>query len=388
MMKRVNHASGLVNLALVGGSIMSGLLLFQAFDLVYSRLNKRHPFALPALKNNGVALYRSGSKGWYELNPGYRGEDRYGKLTYKVNTDANSFRSSEPGHNADQQSSNPAVFMIGDSFIYGVGSDWADTISAQLSALLKTRVINAGVNSHSPTPHVHRLKQLLNRGAIPAKAIIIMAVDISDVQDEATRWRDGSPTPIDRSVSSAASATNTQPSQANESFYSPKNFKLSHQIYYFFEAIVKRYIDNIQVRNLSRSAFTHRSWQSLREEYQPLGVSGGLKRIENKIKAAALISQSNKHPFYLLIYPWPAQLAYANAFNWNEAISSFCQPPECNGVINTFPDFKAMKNDNKNWQNTYYISGDMHFNATGNRLIAESIAAKLRKDHRIASPQH
>lgn len=380
-MSTKKRSTRLVNYTLIGGSILFGLGLFSIVDLVYSKLEKRDPFSPPPLKSNGIPLYKQGQSGWYELSPNYRGQDRYGKLIFNVNTDRHGFRTASISSDTASNSAKPPVVLIGDSFTYGVGSEWPDTFGAQLSSLLKTPVINAGVNSHSPTPHAYRLKKLLDAKVIPRNAVVIMAIDLSDVQDEATRWRDGDKTPIDITTQPANQAA-IKPTQ-EAPFYSPQNFKLSHQIYYFVEGIVKYFIDNLQVRNLARSAFTHQPWQSLGHHYEPLGVGGGLARIEQKINTAALLSHQNHHPFYLLIYPWPAQLSYPNRFGWDQAILSFCKQPACSGVINTFPRFMPMKDSNRNWQNNYYIRGDMHFNANGNRVIAESIATKLKQDHRF-----
>ena len=370
----------LAKFTLISGSVLFGLGIFSILDLAYSKLVKKNPFAPPDLKNNGIPLYKVGKTGWYELNSNFSGQDRYGKLIFGVNTDSHGFRSEFSGSDSTKSSARPSIVLFGDSFTYGVGIEWQDTFGAQLSLLLNTPVINAGVNSHSPTAYTYRLKKLLTAKAIPPKSIIIMAIDISDVQDEATRWRDGDPTPID--ITHLPTRQSTSGSIQASPFYSPQNFQLTHHIYYFLEGIVKHYTDNFLLHYHSRSAFTHRPWHSLKGRYSPLGVSGGLKRIEQKINTAALLSKEQNHPFYLLIYPWPAQLGKPNHFRWDEAISSYCKPPACSGVINTLPRFMALKNNNKAWQDTYYIRGDMHFKASGNRVIAESIAAQLTRDHR------
>ncbi len=134
-----------------------------------------------------------GKTGWYELNSNFSGQDRYGKLIFGVNTDSHGFRSEFSGSDSTKSSARPSIVLFGDSFTYGVGIEWQDTFGAQLSLLLNTPVINAGVNSHSPTAYTYRLKKLLTAKAIPPKAIIIMAIDISDVQDEEIRHQSTSP---------------------------------------------------------------------------------------------------------------------------------------------------------------------------------------------------
>lgn len=372
----------LINLALSAGSIGFVLVLFLAGDWLYSSLQRRDPFAPRALKTNGVKLYRSEAKtGWYELNSGFDGEDRYGKLIFQVRTDQHGFRTGPVRPTRHQNKSKPALLLMGDSFTYGVGLNWEDTFAAKLEAAYGGAVINAGVNSHSPTPHLWRLQRWFQQGLVPKGAIVVMGVDISDVYDEATRWSDGPTTPIERTTALGPGITASQapPQQTAGPFFNPRSFQLTHQIYFGLEALVKHFIDDLQVRNNVRSTFTHRPWSELDAAYQPMGVAGGLERLKRKIAASAALTHANGHRFYLLIYPWPAQLAYPHRFSWEQAISSACQKPACSGVINTVPVFARRAATDSNWQQHLYIRGDMHFKAAGNQLIANEILAALER---------
>ena len=371
----------LINLALSAGSIVFVLLVFLIGDWLYSRGQKRDPFALKPLASNGVKLYRGDARtGWYELNGGFDGEDRYGKLTFRVHTDQNGFRSDpRAGAKAAPKATRPALLLIGDSFTYGVGLNWDDTFAAQLAARYGGPVLNAGVNSHSPTPHLWRLQRWFQQDSIPAGAIVIMAVDISDVFDEATRWSDGPTTPIERTTAQPQGRPAGETAKPAAPLFSPQTFQLTHQIYFGLEALVKSFIDDLQVRNNVRSTFIHRPWAELNPAFQPLGVQGGLMRLQQKVRAAAQLSQAHGHPFYVLIYPWPAQLAYTNRFSWEQAINQACLKPACSGVIDTIPVFADIARRDRQWQRHLYIPGDMHFNATGNRLIAQQIVKALKR---------
>lgn len=378
-MNNTGRRESLINIALATGSVACVLLLFLAGDWLYSRTQTRDPFAQKPLANNGIKLYsRDTITGWYELNSRYLGEDRYGKLTFAVRTDQHGFRKNHAATTEYANLNKPTLVLLGDSFTYGVGLNWDGTFAAQLAKIYGGQVINAGVNSHSPTPHLYRLKRWFKQGLIPDRSILIMAVDISDVFDEATRWNDGPSTPVERTAAHNKGAK-TEQSQARATFFNPITFQLTHQIYYGAEALVKHFIDDLQVRNNIRSAFTHRPWSELETAYQPLGVSGGLARLTSKIKSAATLSHSQGHHFYLLIYPWPAQLAYNNTFSWQQAAIQACHKPTCSGVINTFPLFRQIAARRAQWQKELYIAGDMHFNATGNRLIAEQIMTALQQ---------
>jgi lysophospholipase L1-like esterase len=377
----------LAELALLAGSTTLALGAFAAFDFVYSKQQQRDPFALSAPRNNGRSLYVHKPNGWYELNRNYRGEDRYGRHLFAVATDQHGLRIPSPAAAAPAKASSqhPALVFLGDSFTYGVGANWNDTYVGQVAKRYPGAVINAGVNSHSPTPHLYRLQRLLQEGAIPTGAIVVLAVDISDVQDEASRWQSTDAEPQERSAAAAAQVIERRgrtqpPPEAQTPLFSPRNFQLTHQIYYGLEALYKRFFDHWQIRNQARSAFTHRPWADLAQHYAPLGVEAALNQTRRRIEQIAQLSQRNGHPFWLLIYPWPAQLAYRDQFSWEQFIASSCQPATCSGVINTFPAFRQQVGADPHaaaWQERLYLKGDMHFSRSGNGVVAEAVLKAL-----------
>ena len=124
-----------------------------------------------------------------------------------------------------------------------------------------------------------------------------------------------------------------------KNFYNKNNFKLTHQIYFGIESFVKRFVDDIQVRNNDRSKFTHKEWDLIDHKFSPLGVEQGLKKIRNNLIDISQFTSKNNNQLYLLIYPWPAQLSYENLFDWPKYVEELCIEIDCSGVINTFPVF-------------------------------------------------
>ena len=143
--------------------------------------------------------------------------------------------------------------------------------------------------------------------------------------------------------------------------------------------IVFSILDDIQVRNNDRSKFTHKEWQLIDDKFSPLGIEQGLKKIKNNLIEISEISAKNNNDLYLLVYPWPAQLAYESLFDWPKYVEQVCTEIGCAGVINTFPRFLSYKESSKSWQKELYINGDVHFNQKGNYILAEIIANELKK---------
>jgi len=390
----MNKKNNFLNLILVFISISIPIIAFELFDYFYSvGTPEVKPFKLREPKSNGNSLTIDDPNGWYSLGPNYDGESRYGKIYFKVKTDKNGFRVNhklgEININDYSLKDKRAIFL-GDSFTYGVGLDWEDTYIGILESKFNYKSINGGTSSHSPTPYKYKLKQLIKSGAINSQKKVVIALDISDVFDEATRWTTykGKPANINKlkelginSDPKNESLTKNSEIKLNKShkkpFYSEDNFKLTHQIYYGIEGFVKNYIDNIQVRNNIRSKFTHKEWSEIDNRYSPLGVENGLNKIKQGIIEISKLTNANGNELYILIYPWPAQLAYEQSFNWEEFVEQSCIEVKCSGVINSFPSFFSYKKENKSWQKDLYIKGDMHFNRKGNEILANTIASEL-----------
>ena len=393
----------LLNTGVSLASVTLPLIVFGVFDFFFSKSRPNwRPFDPPQLRSNGRDLYINYPGGYYALGPCYEGQDRYGPLLFPVKTDAHGYRVDEAAKSGpDSLRQNAKVIaLLGDSFVYGVGLPWRQTFPGQLEHIGKLKVLNGGVNSHSPTPYLFRLRQLLaHPQELPPRSPIVVSLDISDVFDEATRWEtlNGFPVSLgtkkidkayfDGSVKRDAvqSCSNGNPlvempkvskkDADDESLLSPDNFKMTYKMYYGIESLVKRFIDDIQVRNNVRSTFTHRPWSEIDSRFSPAGVDGALAKIRLSLNEMSAISRDAGHPFYVLVYPWPAQLAYKKHFDWPAFIKEVCGKAKCTGgVIDATPDFEVFRDRNPGWQGQLYIKGDMHFNESGNKILAAKVA--------------
>ena len=108
--------------------------------------------------------------------------------------------------------------------------------------------------------------------------------------------------------------------------------------------------------------------------WEPTGFNNALKKIENDFDQIGKIIKDNNLELYILTYPWPDTLEYGqNSFNWEKFSNSLCIKSECSNLINLFPDFEKIKNNNNNWLYKIYIDGDLHITHFGHKIIAEKI---------------
>src|SRR5208283_1485486 len=105
---------------------------------------------------------------------------------------------------------------------------------------------------------------------------------------------------------------------------------------------------------------------------------------KEKAKMTLLWQESRKRniPISIVVYPWPAQVVHDTADSrevriWRE----WCEG-KCKRFITLFPVFFALKDQFPRsepgcWYLNYFIFGDMHYNAAGNALVADTVVKSL-----------
>lgn len=364
------------NIAVVASASIIGVGLFLAVDFFFGARILELPTKVLSLEEKP---YFEKEDGWYELKPNFVGYDQLGPYMYEVETNSFGFRK-EP-RTADPKKYD--VLFLGDSFVYGANGRWENTFVGMFSKSSSLSVLNGGVGSYSPTAYLYQYKKALQLGLLGRGHTIVVAVDISDVQDEAGIWIDGDLHPrktedelLNRPLASEA--------VGSFRLRMKESFPLIRTIFRF----IRHYVFDPDLRspttliNLPRSAFTHQEWSTLEkknawaaphEGYAPLGVAGGLEKIERKISEISQLAKSNDAKLYLLVYPWPAQIANKDKFSWSDFMSGFCLKISCDGVIDTIPVFRDLALKETDWMEKYYIRGDIHFTTKGNRIVADKL---------------
>jgi hypothetical protein len=152
-----------------------------------------------------------------------------------------------------------------------------------------------------------------------------------------------------------------------------------------------------------RSAFTWRAWHEIeggnpapglawyeKLGYRPLGVAGGLAKLRRNMHQLDELARQNGAELWILIYPWPAQVKFGQTvFDWEKFAHTLCDDLRCRGVVNTFPTFRSRADADPRWYSRYFTVGDVHFNANGNRIIADALlrdlAESLMRQRRLAT---
>jgi len=371
----------LQNLTILGISVALGILAFLLFDFFVIS----HSIEEPGSGDRyGYLRYEDG---WYALAPNVRVASAWGKTVYPWRTDANGFRIN---HNRTSASGPAEIIFLGDSFTFGMGLPWEDTFVGIYEKGSSGPVINAGVSSWSPTPYLWQYKRAISAGVLRTPHAAIVAIDISDVQDEAAIWEDGQDHPRRRNYPTSSAQISLQPTSSLKGFFTSRLLGTSRIFRMIRYQIIQDSPVNEDPFDQIRSAFTWRSWDAIesamteapggfeRIGYQPLGVRGGLAAIRDKLATISSIARENNSDLWILIYPWPAQLRHPSTiFDWEQFNVDMCHDIKCRGVINTFPRFRSLAVDS-DWYDKLYVHGDIHFNKFGNQVIADVIKVVVK----------
>jgi len=82
-------------------------------------------------------------------------------------------------------------------------------------------------------------------------------------------------------------------------------------------------------------------------------------------------------PLTVVVYPWAQQIAQNDRDSRQVALwRDFCKS-RCKAFIDLFPAYFAAADRDKDWYEHFYILGDDHFSAAGNRMMFEELRKHL-----------
>ena len=122
----------------------------------------------------------------HTLKAKYEGFDVWGTRRARVLTNSLGFRDAST-RDVPLVTDRKRIVFIGDSFTEGLGVDYQETFVGRFaSAFPDFDVLNAGVNSYSPSVYYEKLKYFLDFGLRFDEAIVY--IDVSDIYDEAVNY--------------------------------------------------------------------------------------------------------------------------------------------------------------------------------------------------------
>lgn len=345
-------------LLLIGLIILILLLDFLSSNYL---LNKKNCFSF--------------KKYFYSLEQNCTGTYRF-KSSFPSNsiyTDDNGLRVRQNYKKSNNEKNNN-IFVFGDSFTFGVGLEYKNTYIGLLEKnFMEYDFFNFAVPSYSPSVYLHKLNEMISKKIYPEKILVFL--DISDVFDEATRWK------FDRKKMEAKLLNDDIFKKNQKVDFKEKNFKILKQISSIINTEL-RYFRNKQkikkkIKTSVQGNFTYKDLDSLNSDFwNKQKFNYGLTQINFVFNEIQKISSAQESELYLIIYPWVETLEYGqDNFNWSNFSKKLCNN-NCK-IVDTIPNFIDYKKKNNNWMFELYFPNDEHFNKSGNKFLFEILKKNI-----------
>ena len=293
----------------------------------------------------------------------------------KYITDSYGFRNSSVKKH--QKKYERSILFIGDSFTEGIGLNFEDTFVGIIKKTLSKEnieVFNAARSSYSPIIYYKKIKFLIENEKIRFDEAIIF-LDISDVEDESKIYKlDNNGNVISRNLSSEINYN-----QLGDQKYRVFLYKNTTIFYFASKLIYNLFIKKKgKFDDLISQDFKRDKWTINKESYNEYGQNGTKLMLKYMDMLKKTLDKNNIE-MTIAVYPWPSQVYYEDLDSIHVKIWKNWSNKNNVKFINFFPTFvkKGISNKEKNKiLENFYMPYDVHFNKTGNQVIAEKFLNK------------
>ena len=304
----------------------------------------------------------------FKANVNYKNHRGFEKINTFC-TDNHGFRS-ECGQQSEKEFD---IGFMGDSFVEGTSEDFEDTFVGIFSKANKnSKIANLGITSYAPSIYYSKIKYLLNNG-FKFKQIIFF-IDVSDLYDDSVFYKLNDDDTI--------SERNEKEKGLKRRKFLRTNFPLTN--YYMF--VIKK---STQIKNtvpvvikdnpsFNKKAAVKAEWTYYKQDNHPdynLSILDSQKLLIKTMNKINELLKKNNIKMSVAVYPWPQQLKNDNVNSKHVTMwKDFCNK-KCVKFIDFFPFFFEKKNKSSFLEvyKKYYYWNDIHFNAVGNKVIADRL---------------
>jgi len=290
--------------------------------------------------------------------------------------------------NIELNISNKRIVFIGDSYTEGLGLPFDKTFVGIIKARFDNSnidILNAAALSYSPKMYYLKIKYLIENVGLQFNELYVF-LDISDIQDEIL-YRKYNP---DEQTSTDLLIENVKRKLKNVSFlmYSI-NFLYQHEK---VERQRKKYnakyyppwLDYFWLEDRDTTPYSDPSFRFIRSDWYTdmyfnnpwtqLGLKYAFEHMNNLLE----LCRSNNIKLSIAVYPWPAQIKRKELYSRQVSIWESYSAYNKIEFINMFPDFINNDLTPEEVNSKYFITGDVHWNLEGHKIVANKVARYLR----------
>jgi hypothetical protein len=255
---------------------------------------------------------------------------------------------------------------MGDSFTEGVGVPYEQTFVGIVETSLAQRgieVLNGAVSFYCPTIYYRKTRYLLEDAGLQFDQMAVF-IDISDIDDEIAFTLDASGNvALDEQRRRAERRANWR---YNTGFWRLRRLQRFLDQHTLLLGRILSRVDGLFARSGHRAA----AWTSDRQAYEAFGREG-LERARAHMDLLQELLRSRGIRLTIVVYPWTDQILAGERDSLQQRFWSDWASTRGAGFIDLFPDFLGT-GPPREAVRRYFIAGDVHWNAAGHRLVAES----------------
>jgi hypothetical protein len=305
------------------------------------------------------ANYRTGVPWHHELKPDLRTQRYWGPIGYPFASDELGFRTGACAGSDPRREHDNTVFVVGDSFTEGIAVPFEESFAGLLACAYREHgmvVRNLGTLGYSPTIYYRKIEESVRRLGFAPREIIVF-LDMSDVHNDAVDFTD---------------LGNTIVAQAPTAGRKVKEFLKRN----FMSASLASKLWLTAWRHyLMPPVSTLADWTSDPGAFERWGRAG-LAANERNLQRIVDQCGAWKCRMTLVVYPWPPQILQGDQESLQVRHWRAWSAARDIRFVNAFPPFFTLPP--KEAVARYYIDGDVHFTAAGNRLLFDAVWPSLR----------
>ncbi len=285
----------------------------------------------------------------------------WGRIVYRWLVDNHGFRTG-PCAGTDADRDKPAVFVIGDSFVEGMGADFEDSFPGLIAcdaAKQGKAAWNLGVASYSPIIYHLKLRAAAEKLGLKPKSIYLF-LDLSDIDDDANVYQ------VDASGTVSKTPVHDKP------FIKGTPFDLGKFVLNHF-SIARLVYDLYLTSSFSYEASLGRDrarWTFDKALFEKWGKRGLQIASANLDRVVALCREWDCK-LTLVVYPWPDNIMAKDKDSIQVTYWRDWARERDVRFVDGFAPF--LRDSPATALEKYYFAGDVHFNKAGNRLVFETV---------------
>jgi hypothetical protein len=313
----------------------------------------------------------------HTLKPKYDGFDIWGTRRARVLTNSLGFRDAST-RDIPLVTGRKRIVFIGDSFTEGIGVDYQETfVGLFASAFPDFDVLNAGVNSYSPSVYYEKLKYFLDLGLRFDEAIVY--IDVSDIQDEAVNYS------YNKHGVLQWAAFNMLPRPIKSwerMLYIADFLNQVWQLQKWAHDTKRATLQDLMRSNgIYSQNNTIASWtyDASASGYGSMGVDGGIQKARQQMDRLYEVLSGHGITLSVGVYPWPQQLLYDSENSRQVKIWRDWCAGKCKRFFNHFPAFFQYKEKDPDFVRNLFVWGDIHYNPHGHQILANDLIEQYRQ---------